>query len=77
MDGLGLGFDSAQSRHEKSLGLLTTRFVKLLQESPDGVLDLKQVSTSLMGVTHRTALHGHACLCQCKCSAFSGVLATS
>lgn len=32
------------SRHEKSLGLLTTRFVSLLQDAKDGVLDLKQVS---------------------------------
>ncbi|CAG0891280.1 unnamed protein product, partial [Darwinula stevensoni] len=38
---------NAQSRHEKSLGLLTTRFVKLLQESPDGVLDLKQAAEVL------------------------------
>ncbi|XDV53013.1 hypothetical protein PO909_021628 [Leuciscus waleckii] len=29
------------SRHEKSLGLLTTKFVTLLQEAKDGVLDLK------------------------------------
>lgn len=32
------------SRHEKSLGLLTTKFVSLLQEAKDGVLDLKAVS---------------------------------
>ena len=32
------------SRFEKSLGLLTTRFVNLLQEADDGVLDLKVVS---------------------------------
>ena len=32
------------SRFEKSLGLLTTRFVSLLQEAEDGVLDLKVVS---------------------------------
>ena len=31
------------SRFEKSLGLLTTRFVNLLQEADDGVLDLKVV----------------------------------
>ena len=35
--------DHAPSRHEKSLGLLTTRFVSLLQQADDGVLDLKQV----------------------------------
>ena len=34
------------SRHEKSLGLLTTRFVSLLQDAKDGVLDLKVVSCS-------------------------------
>ena len=32
------------SRHEKSLGLLTIKFVTLLQEAKDGVLDLKLVS---------------------------------
>jgi len=32
------------SRHEKSLGLLTIKFVNLLQEAQDGVLDLKVVS---------------------------------
>ena len=32
------------SRFEKSLGLLTTRFVNLLQDAEDGVLDLKVVS---------------------------------
>ena len=35
---------STPSRHEKSLGLLTSRFVALLQEAKDGVLDLKKVS---------------------------------
>ncbi|XP_056106945.1 engulfment and cell motility protein 3-like isoform X2 [Rhinichthys klamathensis goyatoka] len=42
---LGAMGDSLQpqtpSRHEKSLGLLTTKFVTLLQEAKDGVLDLK------------------------------------
>lgn len=46
---LGAMGDSLQpqtpSRHEKSLGLLTTKFVTLLQEAKDGVLDLKAVST--------------------------------
>lgn len=36
--------DHTPSRHEKSLGLLTTKFVSLLQEAKDGVLDLKVVS---------------------------------
>lgn len=35
--------DNSQSRFEKSLGLLTTRFVSLLQKADDGVLDLKLV----------------------------------
>ena len=41
---VGNGCNSA-SRHEKSLGLLTTRFVSLLQDAKDGVLDLKIVSS--------------------------------
>lgn len=32
------------SRQEKSLGLLTSKFVSLLQEAEDGVLDIKSVS---------------------------------
>ena len=46
MSDSGNGFDlnsSSASRHEKSLGLLTTRFVSLLQDAKDGILDLKQV----------------------------------
>jgi len=35
------------SRFEKSLGLLTTRFVTLLQEAEDGVLDLKVAADTL------------------------------
>jgi len=35
------------SRFEKSLGLLTTRFVNLLQEADDGVLDLKVAADTL------------------------------
>lgn len=45
--------DYTPSRHEKSLGLLTTKFVTLLQEAKDGVLDLKVVSKSVV-------CHGHA-----------------
>lgn len=37
------------SRHEKSLGLLTTKFVSLLQEAKDGVLDLKLVRRGAKG----------------------------
>jgi len=32
------------SRFEKSLGLLTTKFVHLLQDADEGILDLKVVS---------------------------------
>lgn len=35
---------AAPSRHEKSLGVLTMKFVRLLQQAEDGVLDLKVVS---------------------------------
>merc|ERR1711909_244290 len=35
------------SRFEKSLGLLTTRFVTLLQEADDGILDLKVAADAL------------------------------
>lgn len=35
---------STPSRREKSLGLLTMKFVRLLQEAKDGRLDLKEVS---------------------------------
>ena len=33
----------AAGRHEKSLGLLTTKFVELLQTAEGGILDLKKV----------------------------------
>ncbi|XP_041375194.1 transcription factor E2F5-like [Gigantopelta aegis] len=39
--------DPNSSRHEKSLGLLTTRFVSLLQQAKDGVLDLKVAADQL------------------------------
>lgn len=35
------------SRQEKSLGILTTRFVTLLQEAPQGILDLKTAAETL------------------------------
>lgn len=40
------------NRHEKSLGLLTEKFVQLLKDAPDGVLDIKAVSANslLQGV---------------------------
>uniref|UniRef100_A0A8V0ZU59 E2F transcription factor 4 n=1 Tax=Gallus gallus TaxID=9031 RepID=A0A8V0ZU59_CHICK len=45
--GGGSGGAGAPSRHEKSLGLLTTKFVSLLQEAKDGVLDLKLAADTL------------------------------
>ncbi|XP_051028745.1 transcription factor E2F5 isoform X3 [Acomys russatus] len=41
------GLAAGSSRHEKSLGLLTTKFVSLLQEAQDGVLDLKAAADTL------------------------------
>lgn len=38
------------SRHEKSLGVLTMKFVSLLQQAEDGVLDLNVVSGAATGV---------------------------
>lgn len=35
---------SVLSRSEKSLTALTTKFMTLLQESPNGILDLRSVS---------------------------------
>ncbi|GAB1601981.1 transcription factor E2F5-like [Argonauta hians] len=35
------------SRHEKSLGLLTSKFVSLLQDTEDGVLDLRVAADTL------------------------------
>lgn len=42
--------DTQQSRFEKSLGLLTTKFVNLLQKASGGVLDLKIVSKMLLTI---------------------------
>jgi len=44
---MALGVLDPNSRFEKSLGLLTTRFVNLLQEAEDGVLDLKVAADTL------------------------------
>ncbi|XP_060100600.1 transcription factor E2F5-like [Heteronotia binoei] len=43
----GGGGGSSSSRQEKSLGLLTAKFVSLLQEAKDGVLDLKAAADTL------------------------------
>ena len=37
-------------RHEKSLGLLTSKFVELLQGAEGGVLDLKKVASQSLGM---------------------------
>jgi len=44
---MALGVLDPNSRFEKSLGLLTTRFVNLLQEAEDGILDLKVAADTL------------------------------
>ena len=44
MAGAGRASLSETPRRDKSLGLLTSKFVSLLQDSPNGVLDLKQES---------------------------------
>uniref|UniRef100_A0A6G1SN44 Transcription factor E2F4 n=1 Tax=Aceria tosichella TaxID=561515 RepID=A0A6G1SN44_9ACAR len=43
----GNGSIHESSRQEKSLGILTTRFVTLLQEAPEGILDLKTAADQL------------------------------
>ncbi|XP_072296910.1 transcription factor E2F5 [Eucyclogobius newberryi] len=44
------------SRHEKSLGVLTMRFVSLLQEAKDGVLDLK-VAADFLAVRQKRRIY--------------------
>lgn len=48
--------DSKYKRYEKSLGLLTTKFVSLLQEAKDGVLDLK-IATNLLAVRQKRRIY--------------------
>ncbi|XP_021922618.1 transcription factor E2F5-like isoform X2 [Zootermopsis nevadensis] len=48
--------DNQQSRFEKSLGLLTTRFVSLLQKARDGVLDLK-VAADILAVRQKRRIY--------------------
>ncbi|KAF4525439.1 hypothetical protein B566_EDAN004182 [Ephemera danica] len=43
-------------RYEKSLGLLTTKFVQLLQEADDGVLDLK-VAAEILAVRQKRRIY--------------------
>lgn len=51
-----MGDTPAPSRFEKSLGLLTTRFVQLLQEAKDGVLDLK-VAADILAVRQKRRIY--------------------
>ncbi|KAG5892243.1 hypothetical protein JTB14_014613 [Gonioctena quinquepunctata] len=51
-----MGEPSSQSRFEKSLGLLTTKFVALLQGSTGGVLDLK-VAADLLAVRQKRRIY--------------------
>ncbi|XP_043484145.1 transcription factor E2F4-like isoform X1 [Leptopilina heterotoma] len=48
--------DNQHSRFEKSLGLLTTRFVTLLQKAKDGVLDLK-VAADILEVRQKRRIY--------------------
>ncbi|KAI8435204.1 hypothetical protein MSG28_003561 [Choristoneura fumiferana] len=48
--------DLIYKRYEKSLGLLTTRFVSLLQKAKDGVLDLK-IATDLLAVRQKRRIY--------------------
>lgn len=48
--------DNQQSRFEKSLGLLTTKFVTLLQKAKDGVLDLK-VAADILAVRQKRRIY--------------------
>ncbi|XP_041849049.1 transcription factor E2F5 [Melanotaenia boesemani] len=47
---------STPSRHEKSLGLLTMKFVSLLQKAKDGVLDLK-VAADFLAVKQKRRIY--------------------
>ncbi|KAK3911809.1 Transcription factor E2F4 [Frankliniella fusca] len=48
--------DNQQSRFEKSLGLLTTKFVTLLQKAKDGILDLK-VAADILAVRQKRRIY--------------------
>lgn len=52
---------AAPSRHEKSLGVLTMKFVSLLQQAEDGVLDLKMVSQTAAAGGFFLLFHGVLC----------------
>uniref|UniRef100_A0A2A4J5H0 E2F/DP family winged-helix DNA-binding domain-containing protein n=1 Tax=Heliothis virescens TaxID=7102 RepID=A0A2A4J5H0_HELVI len=48
--------DLKSKRYEKSLGLLTTKFMSLLQKAKDGVLDLK-TATNLLAVRQKRRIY--------------------
>ncbi|CAG9096261.1 unnamed protein product [Plutella xylostella] len=48
--------DVCYKRYEKSLGLLTTRFVSLVKKAKDGVLDLK-VATNMLAVRQKRRIY--------------------
>jgi transcription factor E2F4/5 len=48
--------DDDRPRSEKSLGILTAKFVKLLQEAPDGIVDLK-TAADLMDVKQKRRIY--------------------
>lgn len=58
---------SVVSRHEKSLGLLTSKFVALLQSAEDGILDLKAVSNKYLGNDTDSHPGIHTCSNLCFC----------
>lgn len=60
-DGDGRNSPTFQSRYEKSLGLLTTKFVNLLQSSSGGVLDLKKVLLSVLLPLHLSSAVWSGC----------------
>ena len=60
-DGDGRNSPTFQSRYEKSLGLLTTKFVNLLQSSSGGVLDLKKVLLSVLLPLHLSSTMWSGC----------------
>ncbi|XP_061834766.1 transcription factor E2F5 isoform X3 [Nerophis lumbriciformis] len=50
------GRSTTPSRHEKSLGLLTVKFVGLLQDAKDGLLDLK-VAADILAVRQKRRIY--------------------
>lgn len=75
-NGSGQGLDDKACRYDSSLGLLTTKFVNLLKESEDGVLDLNVAAEKLSVQKRRiyditNGLLGLCHLSRPHCSLFS------